>query len=237
MNCYYCENIEEPPILVTLNEYESRHAMTSRRQKVGDEVALIDGKGVRATGIVHSITRTKVDIEIEARSQVQRQKPGIILASALPKGERQKVMLDMMCQLGVDEFVPLSCDRSVVKSGANVERWSRICLQACKQSHNPFLPRIEQPEQPVNLARKMKGSEISVWVADPVTDQVSLQALHDTVVLCIGPEGGFSDTEKKGMLEAGAHFLCLGGNILRIETAVVVSISTARQCYGREGHL
>ena len=230
MNCYYCENIDEPPVLVTLSENESRHALASRRQQVGDVVALIDGKGVRAQGIIDTMTHTKVDIQVKSRLRIQKQKPEIILASAVPKGERQRIMLDMMSQLGVDEFVPLHCDRSVVKpNSANIEKWSRVCLEACKQSHNPFLPLIAKPQRPVEFIQKMSRSEIPVWIADPRGSSMKLQASHGSVVLCIGPEGGFSPNEKKEMLAVGAQLFGLGENILRVETAVVIAIHTARQ--------
>ena len=232
MNCYFCENMEKAHARITLDEHESRHAIMSRRQQVGDEVVLVNGKGMRAKGIIESITRTVVNVQIKSCLQIERQKPKVILASALPKGERQKIMLDMMSQLGVDEFVPLHCDRSVVKpSSASVSRWSRICLQACKQSQNPFLPLISQPERPVNFVERLTNSGILVRVADPSGSPMKWQGSIDATALCIGPEGGFSDREKAGMRDAGVRFFCLGGNILRIETAAVVSVQTARQCY------
>ena len=232
MNCYFCENIEESPARVTLDELESRHAIASRRQHVGDEVVLINGKGMRAVGVIESMTRTKVDVQIKSCLQIDRQTPEIILASALPKGERQKILLDMMSQLGIDEFVPLYCERSVARpSAASVARWSRVCLQACKQSHNPFLPLIKQSGRPVDFAERMADSGVSVWVADSTGSPMKWQGSLDTAALCIGPEGGFSEREKEGMHKAGVRFFCLGDNILRIETAAVVSIQATRQCY------
>lgn len=232
MNCYFCDNIGATSAVVTLDELESRHAVTSRRQQVGDEIVLVNGKGMRAKGVIDSMTRAKVNVQIKSCLQIDRQKPEVILASALPKGERQKVMFDMMSQLGVDRFVPLCCERSVVRpSSTTVGRWSRICLQACKQSHNPFLPRIEHPDQPVSFAKKMTDKDIPVWAADPTGRPMTWQGSKITAALCIGPEGGFSDEEKDGMHEAGVRFFCLGNNILRIETAAVVSIQTIRQCF------
>ena len=232
MNCYFCENLEETHVRVALDKHESHHAIASRRQRIGDEIVLINGKGMRATGVIDSITSTEVNVQIKSCLQIERQKPTVILASALPKGERQKIMLDMLSQLGVDEFVPLYCDRSVVRpSEASVARWSRVCLQACKQSHNPFLPILKQPEHPVGFAERMAETRILVWVADPTGSPMEWQGSMETVALCIGPEGGFSDREKEGMLKADVRFYCLGNNILRVETAAVVSIQTTRQCY------
>jgi len=229
MNCYFCSSIPEPSGLAVLDEPESRHAATARRQQAGDRVLLIDGRGRRARGVIVSITRRSAEIEIECVSYVGKRKPLIILACAIAKGDRQKVVLDMATQLGIDEYVPLNCERSVVKPNArSIERWLRVCTEACKQSHNPYLPRISPAETPDSLATRMKRAYIPLVVAQAGGASTSSVIRTDAVVICIGPEGGFSDTEKMQLADSGARFLSLGQNILRIETAAVAAVSTFR---------
>lgn len=230
MNCYFYKHIPLPPASVTLDQQESFHATTSRRQQSGDSVILIDGKGTLASGVIDGVSRSAVKVQIQRCSQAQRQKPTIILAAALPKGGRQKTMLNMITQLGVAALVPLACKRSIVNpNSVNISRWASICLQACKQSHNPFLPRIEESAAPVEFVQKMGQRDISVLVADPAGSGIASMVKRTSVAICIGPEGGFSDCEKDGMLTAGAEFFSLGRNILRIETAAVASVSIVCQ--------
>lgn len=230
MSCYYHKHIPAPPTCITLDEHESLHAATSRRQRRGDEVIVIDGKGTRASGMIDHISRAAVKVRIHTRSHMEKQKPDIILASALPKGERQKTMLNMITQLGVTVFVPLECERSVVNpASVNVTRWARIFVEACKQSHNPFFPSIEQSAPPVEFVATMRQHHIPVWVADPAGGDITSTAGPNSVAVCIGPEGGFTDSEKNAMLAAGVTLFRLGSNILRTETAAVAAVSIIRQ--------
>ena len=234
MNCYYHQNIPVPPACITLDEGESLHAATSRRQQSGDEVTVIDGKGCRASGSIDSVSRSAVRVQIHACSQIEKQGPDLILASALPKGERLKTMLSMIAQLGVVAFVPLDCKRSTVKPDTvNVTRWQRIFREACKQSHNPYFPRIEQCAQPIQCVQKLRKGDMAVWVADPSGGGIPPTTGSIPVGICIGPEGGFTEDEKEGMITLGGRLFSLGSNMLRIETAAVASISIVRHCYGR----
>ena len=228
MNCYFCDSRPEPPGAVTLDPAESQHAASARRQQVGDCLLLIDGDGTRGEATITSISRRSVALRIESRVRVAKPKPELTVAAALPKGERQKVMLDMATQLGVDTFVPLHCAHSTVKpNAATTERWLRVCKAACKQSNNPFLPSIATAETPVGFVRSMRRLGVPVWVADRSGEPFG--RAHDRIGLCVGPEGGFSEEEADSMLQAGARFVCLAPNIVRVETAVVAAVSLVRQ--------
>ena len=230
MNCYYLEHIPNESTSTILNELESLHAAASRRQQHGDRVVLIDGKGTRAIGEIDSISRLAVKVRIVARTQTDNQEPRLILATALPKGEGLKTMLSMIAQLGVTTFVPLACERSIVKvNNVNVSRWERIFREACKQSHNPVFPKIEQSASPVEFVLTTRRSNTPVLVADRVGAEIKPFPARTAVAICIGPEGGFTDDERTGMLAQGAELFSLGTNILRIETAAVAAVSIVRR--------
>jgi 16S rRNA (uracil1498-N3)-methyltransferase len=229
MNCYFCASIPDPSGLITLDEPESRHAATARRQKTGDRVLLIDGQGRRAQVVIVSMAHAAVEVRVEFVSRIHRQRPEIILACAIAKGDRQKVLLDMATQLGIDEYVPLHCERSVARPAAHhAGRWSRVCVEACKQSHNPFLPKISPVVSPESFAIRMRHDNVALFVADTGGHSMGPATQPVTVAICIGPEGGFSDIEKTQLVEGGARLVSLGRNILRIETAATAAVSSFR---------
>ena len=82
MNCYFCGSIPAPPAVVELHELEARHAAASRRQRPGDSIALIDGKGTRARGTIRTIDRSSVQVGIESRTISKQSKPRVTIASA-----------------------------------------------------------------------------------------------------------------------------------------------------------
>jgi 16S rRNA (uracil1498-N3)-methyltransferase len=133
----------------------------------------------------------------------------------------------MATQLGMVRFTPLVCARSVVTPGAHsAERWRRVCLEACKQSRRFYLPEIEAPASPRELARRAAPG--ALWVAHPAAEPSALFAassLPNTLTILIGPEGGFTEQEVGEVLAAGGRAFGLGAAILRIETAAVAALA------------
>ncbi|HEX5102258.1 MAG TPA: RsmE family RNA methyltransferase, partial [Pirellulaceae bacterium] len=125
----------EPPIdlpHVTLTGDEFRHLAAVMRARPGDEVTLFDGSGAEfAARIVH-IGKREARLEIIERREVSRELPlELTLAVALPKGERQKWLVEKLTELGVTRLVPLVTERGVAQPtiGA-VDRLRRSVIEA-----------------------------------------------------------------------------------------------------------
>jgi 16S rRNA (uracil1498-N3)-methyltransferase len=230
---FYCEHLAEPGVLLSLSGDEAHHAVASRRRHPGDTLWLFDGRGGGARATVLRVTgrgRT-LDLRIEERYTEPPPKQVIHLASALPKGDRQTVMLDMATQLGMDEFTPLECERGVVKPGKNnTERWRRICVEACKQSRRLHLPLIHPPATTQEVITGAAARGDAIWIAHPSNQAISLAAAvqpgnSGITTILLGPEGGFTDKEITLAIRGGARLLSLGTAILRIETAAVALVS------------
>ena len=230
---FYAEYLAEPGATLTLTGDEARHAAASRRLRIGDTLWLFDGQGgiARATVLNIATAARALDLRIEERRIEPAPQPMIHLACALPKGDRQSTLLDMAVQLGMTQFTPLECERSVVKpSKGGAARWRRICLESCKQSRRTHLPVLYPPAGPgevVNHAIRRGGT---VWMAHPSAQAIPLaSALSQTasvdVTILVGPEGGFTEKEVHQATGAGAGLLELESAILRIETAAVALIA------------
>ncbi|MEK7717396.1 MAG: RsmE family RNA methyltransferase [Pseudomonadota bacterium] len=230
---FYSEQLSEPSAVLTLTGDEAHHAAASRRLVVGETLWLFDGRGGLArTTLLHiSAHGRALDLRVEEQHTEPPPKPAIHLACALPKGDRQSTLLDMATQLGITEFTPLVCERSVVKPGANsAERWRRICLEACKQSRRPYLPILHASATPQEIVARDAGRANTVWIAHPsaaavaVSRAVEQNASADVTIL-VGPEGGFTEQEVEWTTGAGAQPIALGSAILRIETAAVALVA------------
>ena len=228
---FYCAPL--PDVVgerVTLTGDEASHALGARRLQVGGDIGLFDGQGTAARAVVTAVDRRRHTLEAKLtdRQRMPNPRPAVHLACALPKGDRAAVLLDMATQLGMVRFTPLVCTRSVVKPGANSrERLRRICLEACKQSRRFYLPEIEAPASPRELARRVPPGNL--WVAHPTTDVPAafIGQQTNTLTLLIGPEGGFTPQELAEVMAAGARPFSLGPAILRIETAAVAALAAA----------
>ncbi len=229
---FYSEALADAGAVVTLTGDEARHAAASRRLQAGDALWLFDGRGglARATLLQVTARGRTLDLRVEERRTESPPRPAIHLACALPKGDRQGVLLDMATQLGMTRFTPLICERSVVKPGASsADRWRRICLEACKQSRRTHLPELSPPATPRETVARTAGNE-TVWIAHPSDGAVPVstavrQAGPERVTILIGPEGGFTEMEVEQATGGGGQKIALGAAILRIETAAVALVA------------
>lgn len=226
---FYCAELAPAGEHLTLAGAEAGHARGARRLAVGDGVWLFDGQGTVGHAVIVAADRRagSLRLQVQRREIIPPAFPRVELACALPKGERQTVLLDMATQLGMTEFYPLLCERSVIKPGRNApQRWRRICLEACKQSRRAYLPVINAP---LTLAQLLANRDDSytLWVADPSgvpLPQVSSKK-RARLLLIVGPEGGFSPTELMHIVNAGAQTINLGKAVLRTETAAITLLA------------
>ena len=146
---FYAPNLDARPESAVLVVDESRHLARSRRLRIGGEIIVFDGLGTTANGKIVDISErgARVTVELTAYGHQIEGRVRVHLAAALPKGDHQTVMLDMVTQIGMTDFTPLLCERSVAKPSMRSEtRWHRTCLEACKQSRRPWVPRLHQPK-------------------------------------------------------------------------------------------
>ena len=110
------------------------------------------------------------------------------------------------------------------------DKWQRICVEACKQSQNPWLPTIGEYQTIRDfLEWCSEQSEITFFYADGSGERLSqLPVERDVTVILVGPEGGFSSGEVTQLQSAGISPVRLSTAILRTETA---AISAASQFY------
>ncbi len=217
---FYCPELAQVEESVLLSEDESRHAIKVRRLELGTIVRLFDGAGVVAKARLDQLDKKRALAQLIDKQTHSRSAPLIRVASAVPKGDRQRVLIDMLSQLGVDEFTPLMCDRSVVKVPAKAsDKWSRYSIEACKQSQNPFLLQINAPE---TVGQVLNRPSSCIYL-DQGGNDLDLQCVQssDSLTLLIGPEGGFSDQELQLLKIEASQSVAISPHILRTEAAAV----------------
>lgn len=227
---FYCPAMDNDGDIVLTGE-EARHVGV-QRLRAGGAIALLDGRGKIARGTIQTIGRHEVRVTVEQRYHEPPPVPRLSLYSAVPKGDRIAVLLDMATQLGMSRFTPLYWRRSVVEPGKRAQaRWERICLEACKQSRRAWLPEIAPPVSFEQAAERAKASGDCLIVAHPGGDAKPLLTMNFAddggVALFVGPEGGLTDDEAEALRRQNARFVHLGPAILRIETAAVALLALA----------
>src|SRR5437016_5835190 len=114
---------------------ESHHLAHVVRARRGSEVVLFDGAGREATARVDRVSRSRVELTLLSRRYVDRERSlQTMLAVALPKGDRQRWLVEKAVELGVRRLVPLATRRGVAEATpAALGRLRRAVIEACKQ--------------------------------------------------------------------------------------------------------
>ncbi len=211
---------------VTLSPEEARHASAARRLRVGDAVTLFDGAGVEGQGHISASGRGGVCVAVEHLSHrppdaaVQ-----VTLATALPKGPRQDLLVEKCTELGVHAIWPMRCARSIVKpSGSRLHKLRRTAIEACKQSQRCWVPEIAEPLEFAEVLDRASGFDCS-WLAHPEAGRSAPGTAAGSALIAIGPEGGFDDHELQAAAAAGMTTFALGATRLRIETAAIAALA------------
>ena len=213
----------------TLTGAEAQHLSKVMRAKVGDELILFDGSGAEFTARVEKIGRSEVDLSIVERCEVDRELPfRLVIGVALPKGDRQRWLVEKLVELGVTELVPLVTARSVAQpSGNAIERLLRAVVEASKQCGRNRLMVVGQARMVAEFFAdaSVSSTRLIAHPSAPSEVAASWKGQADTVVGAIGPEGGFTDDEIALATQHRWTTVSLGPRVLRTETAAIVIAS------------
>jgi 16S rRNA (uracil1498-N3)-methyltransferase len=205
---------------------EARHLTGVMRGKIGDELVLFDGSGAEFRARIARLTKQAVELAIVERREISRESAcHVTLAVALPKGERQRWLVEKAVELGVATLIPLETRRGVAEaSGSALERMRRWVIEASKQCGRNRLLEIAAPMVVEKLGDE--GAPALRLVAHPGDGSpAELDRAAGSLLIAIGPEGGFAPEEIHSLRDRGFQVVSLGPRILRIETAAIALAS------------
>ena len=159
----------------------------------------------------------------------------ITLACAVLARQRMIFVVQKATELGVSRIVPLLTQHSVPVNGLEHEKahaWPGQIIRAAKQCRRSSLPELRPPMTLDEfLASPLAAADLCLCL-DNVAGQAPAPAKDPRrIILLVGPEGGFSDAERK-KFEGKALSWILGGRVLRAETAVLVGLSAVQLTWG-----
>lgn len=222
---------------VVLPAQEARHAASTRRLSVNERIMVFDGVGHEAEAVIIAINSRGVEISVGEPCFRHRPRPELTLATALPKGPRQDVLLEKCTELGVAVVQPLRTDRSVVEAaGRKRNRLQRKAIEAAKQSGQCWVPTFAET---ADLRAVLEWAGAYDLVVAGVTEEPRPEGMLSgagllaearrvqRMLALVGPEGGWSPSELEALRVAGVRGMSLGPNVLRVETAAIVFAALA----------
>ena len=199
--------------------------------KSGDSIEIIDSAAQRFSARL-TLANHRVSATLEACPDAPAQTGRwlISVAQGLPKGQKMDFVVEKLTELGVAHIYPLYTERTIVEDvgRAKVDRWRRLAKSAAEQCGRATIPAVGDPQSLAGFLRAFADHDCVLFAWElagggPLRETLPaiLQGAR-TVLIVVGPEGGFSNAEAQEAGEAGAHLVSLGPRILRTETAALV---------------
>ncbi|MBN1871206.1 MAG: 16S rRNA (uracil(1498)-N(3))-methyltransferase [Candidatus Omnitrophica bacterium] len=227
---------------IHVEKEERHHIVDVMRLGEGDAVVAFDGRGNEYVGVITCIDAKEVIIDIkEVKTPDSKRNFRITLAQAIPKKDKMDTVVQKATELGVDEIIPLSTERTIVKADnerikSKIERWRRIAIEASKQCGRTELPLV-RPMLKFNDLIEMVDNYNFTIMPCLSEDSISLYSAladikeSDKSLVMIGPEGGFTEAEKAAAASHGVILVSLGDLVLKSDTAAIATLSVLNYEY------
>lgn len=227
------------PDQVSLRGRRLQHVLDVHRASVGERLRVGVLDGLMGEGEITRLDTTQLDMQLTLTTPPPAKAP-VILVLALPRPKMLKRILQMVTTLGVEELVLVNSFR--VEKSFWSSPWLRPeaireqLLLGLEQARDTVLPKVTlaqrfKPFVEDDLPVLLSGRHS--FLAHPGTGGTLPRASEQPALLAIGPEGGFIPYEVALLQTAGLQAFDLGPRILRVETAVAVTLAALSTPFGR----
>lgn len=222
--------------LLVLGKESGHHLVKVLRAREGAKIMLFNDKGEWGWGVL-KVDHNRIGLEMIEKATIPKPAVEKMLIQALPKGRGIETILREATEIGVTKILPVITARTEVemnteKGAKKMERWRSIIIEACKQSGNVVIPKIEEVRPFKELAKylgeKKAAGEVRLVASLEEDAQLLKNYIHPQVtqvVWAIGPEGDFAPEEYSDLGKWGFSPVLLTKNILRVETAALYALS------------
>jgi 16S rRNA (uracil1498-N3)-methyltransferase len=236
---FFVEGVHAVGDLVAFAADDARKLATVLRKRSGDRVQVVDSGGVAFGATLDVEGREGRDMRVRATLDERLDRCDaetalrVTIAQAVPKGQKMDLVVEKATELGAYAIVPVRSARVIGHdtSAGKVERWRRIAKSAAQQSGRLRVPHVADVHDWDALLATF-GQYDRVYVPWELAEPAPLRDVFErelgdarSVLVVIGPEGGFSADEVERARDAGARAISLGRRILRTETAALVVLA------------
>jgi 16S rRNA (uracil1498-N3)-methyltransferase len=217
---------------------DAHHLARVLRVEAGQQFEISDG-GTVYLGEVSAVSKSEVRFRVIEELGASVALPQVAIYCALIKFDRFEWMVEKATEIGVARIVPVDAARSeqglLAAAGKRVERWRKIARESSQQSRRVSPPAVDEARKLTGM--KVEGAKFRLEERPGAALLgVALPAKREPVSILIGPEGGWTDTERTRLDQEGWVPVSLGASILRAETAAIVAAGAAAQWWwGHEG--
>lgn len=208
---------------IALDSEKTHYLKRVMRKKNGDKITIFNGKEQWEV----ELNLTEYTVKPEKKTGMLGFIPDIYLYFSLLKNKQTNYLIEKVCELGVKKIIPLKTEFSE-NFTPNLCRLKKVAIEAVEQSNGILVPEIEKLSS-LKEVLKNWNKERKVFFCDEdrkgkKISKISLSK-KDKVAIFIGPVGGWSLKDKQLFESIEVNKINLGKNILKADTAAIVSLS------------
>lgn len=229
------------PFKTIIKGQDAKHIFKVLRSGPGDQISATDGSGFDYTAVIISASSETVEIKVMEKTRSKTESPALItLCTGILKDKKMDFIIKHATQLGISSWIPFYCDRSIPnpdkkRMEKRHQRWRKISDESLKQCRRSKKVNISMPVAFDEIMTKSEDHNLKIAFWEKSTlpiETLSSPEQHDSAIILIGPEGGFTENEISLAKQHGFLSYSLGPRILRAETACISACTLIQHIIG-----
>lgn len=220
---------------VPLNREQAHYLFGVMRQSVGNPVLLFNGRDGEWRATVTEAGKRGGVLTCEEQTRGLMMPPDLWLLFAPIKKARTDFIVEKATEMGAARILPVQTEFTNAER-IRQDRLQAHAVEAAEQCGGTFVPEVA-PLQKLDRVLADWSDDRRLMFCDEVeagsNSGLAQGAVKSPWAILIGPEGGFSGTERVRLAAMPvSHVVSLGPRILRADTAAVAAMTLWQQALG-----
>lgn len=219
---------------IPLNADQAHYLGTVMRQGAGDAFLAFNGRDGEWLARIDGLSRRGGAAVAQTQTAPQRDPPDLWLMFAPIKKARTDFIVEKAAEMGAARIMPVQTDHTNSER-IRQDRLQAHAVEAAEQCGGTYVPEVADL---MPLSRLLDGWDSQrriLWADEALAGpaQVLAGLPRGPWAILIGPEGGFSESERRRL--TGLDYVSpvsLGPRILRADTAAVASLALWQAALG-----
>lgn len=229
---------------ITPDKDQSHYLMNVMRLTDGALVALFNGRDGEWTASVTATGRKTCMLTPTTQTRPQQPSPDLWVLFAPVKKARLDFMAQKASEMGASVIWPVRTEFCQV-TRVNDHRLAANAIEAAEQTERLDIAKIRDFEPLGAALDAIEDDRCLIWCDEDIANDAAHNAITvlgasarpDKAAILIGPEGGFSETERQILRRRDNCVpVSLGPRILRADTAVIAAMACFQSVWGDWAH-